>query len=547
MLAVGGNRWRRWPRRVAVLVPASVAFLIAMALPASAHAVLEHSTPAADTIVKTEPVVVVLTYDESVVAASDAIHVYDDHLQAVKAGSTSHPAGKGSSIEASLPPGLANGTYTVTWRVTSADTHIVSSSFEFSIGHHTKVVGSPPTIRQDPATLTDSGVIRGLGYLGLVLGPGMLIAALWLWPAGLALGRVRRTIVGGSIGLAVVTLAGFVVQGGLAAGVPLAHAFDRSALRLGVEGRFGKAGMERLALLVVLLDLFLILRNDERRRRYAVSFAGLALAATWAYAGHASTGSLVPLSFIADLVHVAAMATWLGGLALLLVGVLPTVTEGAQGVVARFSEWALASVTLLVATGLYASWRNVRHWGAYTATRYGVLLLVKSGVVVVVIAVAVVSRRLVARRTAAREMPLSRLRWSVGAEAGIAVVILAITAALTGTAQAYEVYAPAFSQAATDGDIVVTVHLDHTRVGSVELVVSTRRVNGDVQKIAVISGSLTEVDPPVGPLPITFHSGGVGREVATVSFPDQGTWQVQLNVQTSPINEIEVAATVPIR
>jgi copper transport protein len=255
----------------------------------------------------------------------------------------------------------------------------------------------------------------------------------------------------------------------------------------------------------------------------------------------------VPLTFVADLVHISAMATWLGGLALLLVGVLPSATDGAREVVARFSEWALASVTLLVVTGLFASWRNVRHWGAYTATRYGVLLLIKSGVVVVVIAVAVVSRRLVARRAAAGSMPLSRLRWSVGAEAGIAVVILAITAALTGTAQAYEVYAPAFSQAATDGDIVVTVHLDHTRVGSVELVVSTRRVNGDVQKISEISGSLTEVDPPVGPLPITFHSGGVGREVASVSFPDQGSWQVQLNVQTSAINEIAVTATVPIK
>jgi copper transport protein len=390
-------------------------------------------------------------------------------------------------------------------------------------------------------------VIRGLGYLGLILGPGMLIVALWLWPAGLALRRVRRTIVAGGIGLAVVTLAGFVVQGALAAGVPLGHAFHRSVLKLGVEGRFGKAGMERLALLVVLADLFLLTRKDERLRRYAVSFAGLALAATWPYAGHASTGSLVPLTFIADLVHVGAMATWLGGLVLLVTSVLAGRAEDAHAVVARFSEWALASVSLIVATGVFASWRNVRHWGAYTATRYGVLLLVKTGVVILVIAIAVMSRRLVARRIASGSMPLSWLRRSVAAEAGVAIVILGITAALTGTAQAYEVYAPAFSQAATDGDIVVTVHLDHTRVGSVELVVSTRRVDGDIQKIAEISGSLTEVDPPVGPLPITFHSGGAGREVATVSFPDQGSWQVQLNVQTSAINEIAVTATVPIK
>jgi copper transport protein len=241
------------------------------------------------------------------------------------------------------------------------------------------------------------------------------------------------------------------------------------------------------------------------------------------------------------------MATWLGGLLLLSIGVLTVVDDSTRGVVARFSEWALASVTLIVATGLFASWRNVRHWGAYISTRYGVLLLVKSGVVVLVIAVAVISRRLASRSAADGGLSLSRLRRSVAAESGIAVVILGITAALTGTAQAYEVYAPAFSQSATDGNIVVTVHLDHTRVGNVELVVSTRRLDGDVQKIAEISGSLTEVDPPVGPLPVTFHSGGPGRAVAAVAFPDQGTWQVQLNIETSAINEIAVTATVPIK
>ncbi len=538
MLAVGGNRWRCLSRG-AFVACASFGFLIAVAFPASAHAVLEHSSPAADSVVKTEPPVVVLTYDETVVTASDALRVYDDKLRAVQVGPTTHPNGRGDTVETTLPPGLADGTYTVTWRVTSADTHIVSGSFEFSIGHRTKVTGAPPTVRQDPATLSASGVIRGLGYLGLVAGPGLLVAALWLWPAGLALRRVRWTILGGGIGLAVVTLAGFVVQGALAAGVPLAHALHRSVLRLGTDGRFGRAGMERLALVVVLADIFLITRDHERARRYAASGVTLALAATWPYAGHASTGSLVPLAFIADLAHVAAMTIWLGGLLLLVVGVLSVGDDAAAAVVARFSDWALAAVALIVATGLFATWRNVRHWGAFTATRYGVLLLVKTAIVVVVIAIAVISRRLAARQ-------VSRLRRSVAAEFAVAVAILGVTAALTGTAQAYEVYAPPYTQSATDGGIVVTVHLDHTRVGSVDLVASTRRLDGAAQRIDKITGSLTEVDPSVGPLPITFRPGGTGRELATVVFPDRGSWQVQLDIQTSPINEVAVTATVPI-
>ncbi|HVW80004.1 MAG TPA: copper resistance protein CopC [Mycobacteriales bacterium] len=547
MLAVGGNRWRRWPRRGVFVATACFGFLIVGAVPASAHAVLEHSSPAADAVVRTQPSFVVLTYDEAVVAASDALHVYDDKLQPVKVGTTTHPGGQGDSIETALPGGLANGTYTVTWRVTSADTHIVSGSFEFSIGHRTRVTGAPPTVRQDPATLTASGVIRGLGYVGLIAGPGMLVVALWLWPAGLALRRVRRTVVYAGVGLAGVTLAGFVVQGALAAGVPLVHAFHASVLHLGIDGRFGKAGMERLALLVVIADLFLLTAGHSRRRRYAVSVAALALAATWPDAGHASIGSLVPLAFIADLVHVAAMATWLGGLLLLVSALLATSDEDAPAVVVRFSRWALTAVAMIVGTGLFAAWRNVRHWAALVATRYGVLLLLKTGVVLVVIAIAVISRRLAVQRVGGRSLASSTLRRAVAAEAGAAVLVLGITAALTGTAQAYEVYAPAFTQAATDAGVVVTVHLDRTRVGSTRLVVSTQRSSGGVQRILTISGSLTEVEPPVGPLPITFKAVAPGREVATVSFPDQGSWQVQLNVQTSPINEVAVTATVPIK
>ena len=546
MRAAGGHRWRRWCSRVAFLLPACGAVVAATALPASAHAVLEHSYPAAEAVLRARPVVVDLTFDETVLAASDALHVYDDHLQPVATSVTTHPGGRGDEIAADLPADLAAGTYTVTWRVTSADTHVVSGSFEFSIGHRTTVSGGPPTVQQDSVTLAASGLMRGLGYIGLVAGPGALIVALWLWPAGLARRRVRRVLSGGGLLVAVATLLGFAVQGALAAGVPLSRALTSSALHLGVDGRFGRAGLDRLALLVVLAELAVMYRERLRQLRMFASVTGVALAATWSYAGHAGTGSLVPLTFIADLVHVSAMATWLGGLLLLCTGVLPQAGEDAHAVVSRFSEWALAAVTLIVATGVFASWRNVRHWGALTGTSYGVILLIKICVVAVAIGIAMISRRLAARPLAT-DQSIGRLRRTVVAEAGFAVVVLGLTAALTGKAQAYEVYAPPFTQSATDGGIVVTVHLDRTTVGTAQLVVSTRRVDGGVQQISQITGTLTELDPPIGPLQIRFRSAGPGREIATVSFPDQGSWQVLLDVRTSAIDEIEVAATVPIR
>ena len=57
----------------------------------------------------------------------------------------------------------------------------------------------------------------------------------------------------------------------------------------------------------------------------------------------------------------------------------------------------------------------------------------------------------------------------------------------------------------------------------------------------------TELDPPVGPLSLEFHPAGVGREIASVAFPDAGAWSLELGVQTSPTNRIAVAATIRIR
>jgi copper transport protein len=547
-------------RRLLIVAPLTGIAMVVFAGPASAHAVLEHSSPAADSLVKSSPAVILLSFDETVIAASDAVLLYDDHLHAVRVGATVHSPAHGNDIQVPVPITLSKGTYTVTWRVTSADTHVVSGSFTFSVGKRTPVTGEPPKSTVDYTSETALGVVRGLGYAGLIAGPGALVLLLWLYPAGLGERRMRRVLTGGGALLVVVTVAGFVVQGGLAAGVPLHNAFRVSIIRLGMKGRFGRAGIERLVLLFMLAQAAVIADHDRRLRPPGRSAAGLRsallasvvaglLAATWPYAGHASTGSLVPLSFIADWVHVAAVATWLGGVVVLLVIVLrkPALAT-ATAFVASFSEWALAAVLLIVATGLFAMWRNVRSWGALPHTTYGVLLLVKSGVVLVVIAVGYLSRRHV-KRLASRGAAgaLSGLRRTVVAEAGVAFVVLGVTAALTGTAQAYEVYAPALTRTATDAGITVRVHVDSTRVGNTTLLVSTTRVAGGPQAIEELDGSLTEVSPSVGPLPVTFRAVGKGREVATVTFPDQGDWALQLNVQTSPINAIAVSTTIPVR
>ncbi|MFH8344975.1 copper resistance protein CopC [Streptomyces sp. NPDC018045] len=142
---------------------------------------------------------------------------------------------------------------------------------------------------------------------------------------------------------------------------------------------------------------------DAKRRKdltLGLSVGGgivaVGLAATWAMAEHASTGLQTAVAMPVDVLHLLAVASWLGGLTALLVSLYrgPSVARSA---VRRFSRLAFGSVLVVVATGVYQSWRQVGTWQALTDTSYGRLLLVKVALVVVLVGVAWFSRRWTAR------------------------------------------------------------------------------------------------------------------------------------------------------
>ncbi|HVT65229.1 MAG TPA: copper resistance protein CopC [Mycobacteriales bacterium] len=542
----------RWLARTLLVVTAMAGVFVAGATPAFAHAEVERTNPVANSVVESPPRQITLTFDEGVFPAHDAIRLYDDRLAPVGLGETFHPRGVGKLVAARVQERLDTGTYTVVWRVTSDDAHVVAGQFTFSVGHATAVSGIAPGTKHNSTTSLLSALARGLGYLGLLLGPGALVVMVWLWPAGFARRRVRLMVYGG--GLLVVLAAGLAVwvQGAAAAGVSVGHALDGADLRLGMAGHFGRAVAGRVVLLVALL-WFALAGMQGRGRVPAVRTTAVAflLAATWPYAGHAAAGDLVPLAFIADWVHVSAMATWLGGLAVLLVGPLrdttgPDPSPESFPMLEAFSEWALNAVTLIVATGLFAAWRNVRIVGALTGTHYGRLLIWKTAAVVLVVAVARLSRRYAEGLDRRAGAPLPVLRRSVVAEAAGAVAILAITAFLTGTAQASQSYGPAFTRSAVHDGVTVTVHVDRTHLGVAHLVVSTTR-HGRVEPIESIEGSLSEAAPPVGPLPLVFHAAGSGRETATFTFPGVGDWSLNLGVGTESGQQIAVATNIHVR
>ena len=231
------------PGRLRTFLPLlSAALLALLCLPAAAlaHAQLEGTVPERGAVVKQEPPAVIFRFDEPVEGNFGAVRVYDATGSRVDEGDAFHPNGEGPRIGVHLKPGLPDGSYTATYRVISADGHIVSSGFVFSIGKAGKAPSE--TVAEltagsgsGPVTETVFGLARGLQYAATALGVGGLAFLLLVWLPGLAVldgvgeeraraarafgARLRATLILAAALGALSAAAGVAMEGAEAAGI----------------------------------------------------------------------------------------------------------------------------------------------------------------------------------------------------------------------------------------------------------------------------------------------------------------------------------------
>ncbi|MGW1722746.1 copper resistance CopC/CopD family protein [Streptomyces sp. NPDC002306] len=377
-----------------------VLLLLGGAGTASAHAALRGSDPADAAVLKTAPRDITLTFTESVGLLDDSLRVFDPDNRQVRTGEAGHAADRADTARVTLPAGLGQGTFTVAWRVVSADSHPISGAFTFSVGKPTPTtaaVNAGPT--EDPATAALYGIARYTAYLAAALLIGTAAFVLVCRPP--RTGPLRTPLVVGWWALLASTAVLLLLRTPYETGEGPAAALDPSALTRTLTGRPGLVLLARLALLAVAAVLLLRARRrpPTRATLAAAATLSLGLALTWAAAEHASAGLQVPLAITSSVLHLLAMAVWLGGLTALLTVLRRSVLPAP--VVARFSRVAATAVTVLVVTGVYQSWRGLGSWSALTDTSYGRLLLLKLAAVTLLLTAASASRRWTARLASA--------------------------------------------------------------------------------------------------------------------------------------------------
>ncbi|MEV4975757.1 copper resistance protein CopC [Streptomyces scopuliridis] len=626
---------------------------------ASAHAALTGSTPEDGAVVATAPKDISLTFSEQVAMGDNSIRVLDPSSKRADTGKI-RDLSSGSTVAygIDLHAGLPDGTYTVAWQAVSADSHPISGAFTFSIGAPSKTTATVPAEEAGGGVV---GVLydiaRYVSYAGFILLVGGAAFVLGCWPRGASVRPLQRLVVQGWLTLTAATLVLLLLRSPYTGSGELSDAFDLGGLRDVLATKTGAALVSRLLLLGAAALFVAVLfgayakretprdreeSEEESKERKDLTF-GLAIggtvvaagiAGTWALAEHASTGIQPGLAMPVDVLHLLAVATWLGGLAALLVALCraPSLENAA---VRRFSRIAFISVVVLAATGLYQSWRQVGSWSALWGTSYGQLLLVKVGLVGVLVGIAWFSRRWTGRLgqraeaeteakaqtetgvgvgaeaatgsetgsgadTAAattvvgdseRATQLARqkaalatarqkrirdadpgrigLRRSVLAEAGVAVVLLAVTTVLTSTEpgrtaeqEAGATGGTTATAPATEGPIALTLPFDtggENGKGTVRLSLDPGRSGANAMHIYVdgpdgqpldvpeVKAAFTLTAQQIGPLPITPEHLAPGHWSAdAVQIPMPGDWQLQLTIRTSDIDQTTVDKNVKI-
>lgn len=481
-----------------IWVIAAVAGALVVPAAAAAHAYPVKLVPAPNTILKSAPPAVAITYDEAVEPRFATISVTDVNGQRFTTGPVHRSPGNPDTLVAPLKH-LGLGWYLIYWRAISVDGHPVQGAYEFAVG---PTPGTPPQFRApnftQSATTPDVVAFRWLAFLSVMTALGLFV-----FRVVLARPLVHR-LPGAS--LRVVSIAFAVAAAVGLAAVPvyldvatsidsLRSAFDVAALvPLFRVTAFGRAWLDLelcFALFCLAAAAAIWLDRPERERRslaelFATGGALVAAAGVLlvpGLAGHAAQTAPRGVSLLLDWVHLAAGSIWLGGLVglIVLAAALPAGLRvaGLAVCVPRFSNTALVSVLLLLASGIGATVVHLPLLAALWQTSYGVAIIVKICLLAAALLLAAVNLlRAKPRLVAAGELsgPSARLlRRMIGGEAILVAGAVLAAAILSSLAPPPPALAAESSKLATVGPGRVS-SVVHVNGYSLQVLVSPNRV-----------------------------------------------------------------------
>ncbi|MCW2786055.1 MAG: copper resistance protein CopC [Marmoricola sp.] len=548
---------RRTPVRLVLASFLALVGLVLVAGPASAHAQLVGTDPALGSVVSTAPKVATLTFDENIRVLPGAVHLYaaDGHDLHV----TAHTLDDKLLVD--LPTSLGHGTYTIGWRIISADGHPIAGTLPFSIGARSARIVTPGATPDSGSHAVDVAlaVTQALVYLGLFLTVGLVCFLMLLLPReGGPEGtlddvrrRLRRVARAGAVLGAVASILLLSITTVHQSGAGFGAIFHGSSWHLDFSTP------DPWAALVYLVGIGVAILVPNR----IALVGGLAALGSLVLVGHTRSFGPSWLVITTDFVHVIAGSVWFGGLIGLAISLrhLADSPQIAARALNRFSALAAVLLGTVTVTGTILAWRILRHWSGFIHTSFGVSLLVKLGFVALVVALAGLNRyRLLPpilagtdQTPAEKRSAILRIRKAVRLEGLLLVAVLSVTGVLVdsspepgGSTTILASQAPTTDASGTGPGLRVLVHLDPAAVGLNEVSLAIENAAGKPLEpyspptLAITHGALD-----LGDQQLTAHGGGSFHSY--VLFPKSGAWTVSVTVRTSTFDSRVIE--VPIR
>ncbi len=545
--------------RRSLAVAIVVANLLAGTDAALAHAILIETEPASQASLATPPSEIVLVFSEAVTPI--VLRLLDINGQAI--AEVDDVLGKNSRLSLPLQSRIPDGQYLVSYRVMSADTHPIAGAFSFS-------VGTPGTV--DGFEIQEQGieparamvlVNRLLQFISLFIAAGTVFFCVLVRPPRYTESSLRKIITIASAVAAATYILAIGVGGADMAGVGPGSLIDFSVWKLA-------AGTNLLDSAIVGVSGVVILnigwRVPHTAGRSATLLLGGVIALTGlALTGHAATAAPRWLMAPSIVLHLFTAAFWVAATIPLAWILKTSPTADSTLVLNRFSSRAAIALAVLVASGVCVAIVQVESFPALISTDYGVVLLLKLGVVMLLLALAAFNKYWFMPRIEKSESgSVLHLRWAIYVEVGLMAGVLILTTILTTTVpprslatvprqDAPDVMLDSF---ASPGDFATTmaqqgfildVSVSPAQAGRSILTVVVTNEEGVVFLPVAVNASLSLPALDIEAVKISLEPQAGGEYYADLrEIVIAGDWELRIDVLVDDFTQLVYRMRVPI-
>ncbi len=536
-------------RRSRVLGGVAVGLIMLVLLPCapvSAHSSLESTTPGANSVLEVSPPAIVLDFDAEVETGLTDIALFDADRDEIDLGSPEQ--GEDNTVVSVSVPELTDGLYAVTWRTTSTDGHVVDGAFAFQVG--TADSGDPQelidrlrgVIGGDTSLDWWYGVARFTSLAGAIL---LIGGGLWSVQGPLEAVRRRRVLRllrGGWVAMITGSVAAFGFFGARVGGGGEGDALSVSAWSDALHTDTGQMLLLRSAMALVLGGLLVaVSRHSRVWWRVLAQVAGVVSLVSFAGAGHPNSLAPRALWLAVDTVHLGAVVVWVGGLFVLAVLGRSTLAEPeGERLGALFSFVAAMAVPVIIVTGMAQTLKLSGGLGDIATNGWGRLLLAKLALVVVLLALAAVSRRLLRREGA------GSLGRSLVAEAALGIAIVALAAGMAAQSPQSARPSQPFGQTIASGEVIASVTITPGWVGSNEVHILITPPGGSLAPVIAVSARVSLIEEGIPLSPVTLVEEGPNHYSGVITFSRSGDWTFELVIDSTESESTLLSTMVQI-